>query len=251
MKSNLMSLVVLATLASCNGGGGSSSKSNTDLSPYSAYLKPKRGIVAKTLTTGTDHSYDFTGDMPLIKIENQKTLTRSTIIKVEGNNVYKYIVKTNLTDFSKETKIEIESEDSDAEKNDSIKKNNGRIVGNRLYLDFSEQDSDFGDEYDVNGMMVQIKSSYSLNMNLNLLNPHCDSIMSIKNTSYLVIDGVIGDQVPTSQTQVSTCEAVASDAQLKALDLSSVNTCDYRGIDEDTHSPECEVKDMRHLTADL
>lgn len=241
----LLPLIALITLVSCNDSLRSrstiSNNSNT-VDRYSSGLSTKRGTVAYIKKQGSELAIDFTKSSDMLATTPVNIRTTSIIINVDGNKAYKHLTIENLITKETTKKIVLEIENTHQELKEILDSGKGKVAGDNLLLQFSEEYPSSGDPE------LEIIKKSSFNATVNLWMPHCDSKTQITSSGTLIINGEVNSTKKFQTTEISTCEKSYSDKQLRALSLSSIEFCSYPNGEEE----QCESdRDMSFLTSDL
>ena len=229
----LMSLALLATLASCGGSGGSSSKIDPQRFQEAA-LSAERGLVSIESSTGTDVSFsgDVDGNYTMVT-EAENSEKYSVILKIEGTNIYKYVEES------------VEVDDVSAESlSEALKLPGASLNGSIITLNATE-DWDF--ELSEN---ASVTSKLNFNVRIDLNDFHCSETSTVRQSKMKLTQNGVVTTAPDSQTNSTTkCEAALSSAALKALDLSAITFCEESTTEEDEWN--CEARNMEFLTDDI
>ncbi len=241
----LLPLMILATLVSCNDSMRSRStiaNNGNTVDRYSSSLSTKRGTVAYIKKQGSDFAVDFTKTSHMLATTPINTKTTSIIINIDGNKTYKHLTIENLVTKETHKKIVMESENTQQELKEILDSGKGKVVGDNLLLQYSEEMPASGDSE------MELIKKQSFNATVNLWMPHCDSKMQITSSGTLLINGEVNSTQKFQTTETSTCQQAYTDKQLRAIDLSSIEFCSYPNSEEEL----CESdRDMSFLTSDL
>lgn len=241
----LLPLLILATLVSCNDSLRSRStivNNENTVDRYSSGLTTKRGTVAYIKKQGSEFAINFLKTSDMLATTPINTRTTSIIINVDGNRTYKHLTIENLVTKETTKKVVLETENTQQELKEILDSGKGRVVGDNLLLQFSEE---FPASENSELELIR-KDSY--NATLNLWMPHCDSKTQITTSGTLLINGEINSTKKFQTTEISVCEKAYTDKQLRALNLSSIEYCSL----QDGEEVQCEAdRDMGFLTSDL
>lgn len=238
----LIPFLLLATLVSCNENMRRSTiVNNTEtVQKYSSGLKVERGIVSNSQKAGTELAFDAENN----KITTTKVSERSksVIIHVDGDSVYRYVeTKNNLTgELSKKVTLEISNPEKELK--DLLNSNKGMLANDTLILkgtNFDEQDIESA---------FKISSASTYTSSFNLYKSQCESTNQIATESK--ITNANGDEytVNTTTNETALCGAKYTDKQIKAIDLKSITYCSV----DDTEEENCTLAtDMSWLTSEL
>ncbi len=241
----LYPLIILASIVSCNDTMRSRSTipNNTKtVGLYSSSLSTKRGTVAYIKKQGSDFALDFTKSSNMLGTTPLNTRTTSIIINIDGNRTYKHLTTEDLVTKETIKKVVMESENTQQELKEILDSGKGKVVGDNLLLQYSEEMPVSGDPE------MEFIKKQSFNATVNLWMPHCDSKMQITSSGTLIINGEVNSTQKFQTTETSTCQRAYTDKQLRAIDLSSIEFCSYPNSEEE----QCETeRDMSYLTSDL
>jgi hypothetical protein len=242
MKS-FIPLAVIMLLLSC-GKKSDSKKPGLDFSKYQESLETRSvGDTTVETTEGTrlevktSSSQSYFGASK-IAVKQKETYV---IIHTDGQEFYSFVETKDFMSGSVTKKVYLDKLDSSLMLQELRKIPGAKIVNDRLIFkkEFSEEEVE--DQYTLN-------FTNHFSGSLNLLKPLCDYTLSELKKS---ID-VISDSEPVAINEVGvissgTCGPKMSVEEIKKIDLSSIELCDYT-----SGSEECEEnKDLRHLTSDL
>lgn len=223
----LLSLVVFAVAC----GGSSSGKHSNKFERYTDKLS--------TLARGTTILEHRSGQTYLLSdgvasVAEDVSLTESIVLKVEGNKYYALESQTEGGVTSRSVRLTKLITPADLQTPGT----SGTMNGDVLSFNFSQESTDW-----------TIKSQIQIHGQINLANPYCDvKYESVSTNAWYLKNGVRTTLPDVAQETETTCARTLSSAELKALDLKSVQFCDDTS-DADT---TCESnKDMSFLTADL
>jgi hypothetical protein len=239
----LMSLALLATLASCGGSGGSS-KGIDPQRLQDAALSVERGLVSIESKTGSDVSFDVDADGNVtMTTEAENSEMYSVILKIEGTKIYKYVEDRNLLTGDVDKSVEVD--DVSAETlGEALKLPGASLNGSILTLN-ATQDWDF--EVSENASVTS-KLNFNVRVDLNAF--HCSQTSTTRQLNLKLTQNGVVTSAPDTQTNATTkCEAALSSAALKALDLSAITFCEESTTEEDEWN--CESRNMEFLTDDL
>lgn len=239
----LMSLALLATLASCGGSGGSSSKIDPQRFEDAA-LSVDRGLVSIESKTGTDVSFDVDVDGNVtMSTETENSQQYSVILKIEGTKIYKYVEDRNLLTGDVDKSVEVD--DVSAETLSEALKLPGASLNGSIFTLNATQDWDF--EVSENASVTS-KLNFNVRVDLNAF--HCSETSTVRQTNLKLTQNGVITSAPDTQTNSTTkCEAALSSAELKALDLSAITFCEESTTEEDEWN--CESRNMEFLTDDV
>lgn len=235
--------MLLATLVSCNENlmRRSTIVNNTEtVQKYQAGLKVERGIVSNSQKAGTELAMDFVNN----KITSTKLSERSKsiIIHVDGDSIYRYIETTNNLTGELSKKITLEITNPEKELKDLLNSNKGMLSNDTLILkgtNFNEKDIE-------NSFRIFSASSYTATFNLN--KSLCESTSQISHENKII--NADGDEftINTTTNETAVCGTKYNNKQLKALDLKSIIYC---SMDDDSEE-DCTISDdMSWLTSDI
>jgi hypothetical protein len=239
----LMSLALLATLASY----GASAASSSNMDPHrfqEAALNEERGLVSIESETGTSVAFDIDLDGNIRMVtESVKSEEYSVILKVEGTKIYKYMEERDLLTGSVDKTVQVD--DVSAEIFSEALKLPGVSLNGSIFTLNATQDSDFAISQNA---AVTSKLSYSVRIDLNAF--HCSESSTIRQSNMkLTQNGVVTTSPDALTNSTTKCEAALSSAALKALDLSAITFCEDSTTEED--ETNCEERNMEFLTDDI
>lgn len=238
----IIPLLFLATLVSCNENMRRSTiVNNTEtVQKYSSGLKVERGIVSNSQKAGTELAFDAQSNKIITTKVSERS--RSVIIHVDGESVYRYVeTKNNLTgELSKKVTLEISNPEKELK--DLLNSNKGMLSNDTLILkgtNFDEQDIE-------SAFKISSASTYTASFNLN--KSQCEGTNQISTESK--ITNANGDEytVNTTINETAQCGTKYTNKQIKAIDLKSITYCSEDDTEEDSCTTEI---DMSWLTSDL
>ncbi len=239
----LMSVALLATLASCGGSGGSSSKMSSQ-QIQEAVLSVERGLVSIESKAGTEST--FRGDVDgnySVETGPENSEKYSVILKIDGTKIYKYVEERDLIEDTVSKSVEVEDLSADG-LIEALKLPGASLNGSIFNLN-STQDFDF--EISDNAA-VSSKVSFNIRVDFNAF--HCSMTSSIRQFDMTLTQNGAVTTAPDSQTNATTkCEAALSSAELKALDLSAITFCEESTTEDG--EDKCEIRNMEFLTDDI
>lgn len=236
-------MMMLATLVSCNSGGGGSNKPGRIVTALSSV---PRGLVIAEKHTGQIHDFNVAEDGSLtVGVKANNYVTTEVVLKMEGNLVYKYETSNEAGEEGRKT-VTLSKMPSQADLDEFLARPDSRVVNDIATVTFTSTE-----EWNpTDGSTVS--SKYTVNARVNLKNVHCDSSASTAvSDSFLTQNGTRTRMPSVSSSSVTSCPEILSMEALKAIDLSSVTYCDQT-VQDDDNSVTCESnKDMSFLTSDL
>jgi hypothetical protein len=239
----LMSLALLATLASCGGSGGSSSKIDPQRFQEAA-LSVERGLVSIESKTGTDVSFDIdvNGNITMAT-EPEKSQQYSVILKIEGTKIYKYVEDRNLLTGDVDKSVEVEDVSAETLR-EALNLPGASLSGSIFAVNFTQDMN-----YDVSETAA-LTSKLNFNVRVDLKAFHCSQTSTTRQFNLRLTQNGVVTTAPDAQTNATTkCEAALSSAELKALDLSAITFCEESTTEEDEWN--CEQRNMEFLTDDI
>jgi hypothetical protein len=242
----LLPLMLIALVGCGDSGGGKGSKKITQVQIdqlQDAFLSVPRGQVILEKTQGQVNGLDFDSNTMAytLKLENQNSQNRKVVLKVDGSRIYTLEESTDLISGESERNVEVSTFDS----GDLSQTPNLRISGDVLSATFPfESTMELGD-----GELYEMRMQTFFSTNMK--NPHCTSNGRMTDSgSRLVQNGVTTVGKPATLVMTTSCPEILSSAELKAIDLSSVDFCE-ESDSEDEENDTCSVQDMSWLTSDL
>lgn len=246
-------MTVLTLLSSCGGGGGSSSKENRFIDPQTAdkmeqaIRSQKAGMVGIRTENGNSYYVDIDNNEVIVKEDLTNETDKETILKVAGDAIYtlresfengsatpynRKVIKDSLERMVKEL-----SEPLPEGTSVSVKNN---ILTIKLNFNYSY-------DYMNTGRSVITNARVNGYFTLNLDNPRCSSRSSSVTASSVKVDGVETKLPNSTSNSAETCGADLSQAQLRALDLSSIELCD-ESVDGGESETTCDsATDLSYL----
>lgn len=231
-------LVVLATLISCGKSGGGSNGGPVRQRYQDAFSTLARGQTSNSKNIGQVRSFDWDAETATTAPLNEEEF--KVVLKIEGNKVYSYEVTTDKTDGSVDMKVSADSyKPSDM---DAILALPGTAMsGDMLY--FSDK---FESDWELRS--AKVNETYSMMAVVNLGKPLCDISISMTTSGIMIKNGITTVLPVLTSKDVETCGRIMTSAELRAIDLTSIDFCEEVADNE----RECESdRDMSYLTADL
>lgn len=244
----LMSLVTL--LVSCNGSGGGShptgqgpasseSASAFTTDHYEKYLRSlKPGMNSESVTT---EPYYFVNEEGKIELKIIRTISKDTILKVEGDLLYSL---EEIDSEGEQTKlVHIRS------MNKMIRQNKERmsysVSGNTVSGSFRSSDAYtlYGSNYEE----IEIVEKQLFTKTFTLANYECPARTIGKYTTTATIDGKPVKLPSAEFVSERSCGEVIRREDLKNIDLTQVYECDATESDEDEKDCSEDPLDMSDL----
>jgi hypothetical protein len=239
----LMSLALLATLASYGASGATSS--NMDPQRFQELaLSAERGLVSIESKIGTELSFSYDEDENFTaEVVPMKRDEYSVILKIDGTKIYKYIEDRDLLTGLVRKSVDVD--DVSAEKlSEALKLPGVSLSGSIFTLNGTVNNS-----FDI-GENASFTSKMSFSVRVDLSAFHCSETSASGQFDVKLTQNGVVTSVPDSQTSSTTkCEAALSSAKLKALDLSAIEVCEESTTEEDEWN--CETRNMEFLTDDI
>jgi len=213
---------------------------NETVQKYQSGLKVERGIVANSQKSGNELAMDFANN----KISTAKLSERSKsiIIHVDGDSIYRYVETTNNLTGSLSKKVTLEISNPEKELKDLLNSNKGMLSNDTLILkgtNFDEKDIE-------SSFKVVSAATYTSTFNLN--KSLCESTNQITKENKIIYANGEELMINTTTNETSFCGNKYNSKQLKAINLKSIMYCSVDDEDEE----DCTMSDdMSWLTSDL
>lgn len=240
----LIPLMILATVVSC--GKKETKKNGIEMIVNKLTDSQKVGLVSISTTKGESENVDINDKNEILgfKTQTYTDVTKKIILKKENSLVYSLEITKDGEAPEHRSVILEDNADLNNEIREAIENGKAEVKDNYLIANLDDEQSW---DSELNGVKYGMKMKLKVKHKRNLKSD-CESQTDIKITDVI---GVIGDKETKlkdgKSTQVEECGGVMTKEELKALDLTKIQFCDYRV--EDT---ECEDdKDMSFLTSDL
>lgn len=200
---------------------------------YDSYLMNlKPGMTALSQIENTDLVLNEQGEL---EARMETSQSKKIVLKVMGTKTYTLEQTINMT--TGEETAEVTLEDHAYTDEDGTEFRNVREENQTLTASFSSDESDEEYRFAIEGVVTKKLTSPIV----------CDMSLNVKGTYTLL---------STQQTvnYVSNSNSVCGDdmpiAEMKKLDLTSVEFCDFTAPESDEES-NCNVQDMSHLIKEL
>jgi hypothetical protein len=237
----LIPFLMLASLVSCNDNlmkRSTITNNNEVVSKYSSGLKVERGIVANTEKAGSELKVDGANkEISTVKISER---SKSIIIHVDGDQVYRYVeTKNNLTGTLTK-KVVMDFTNPQRELRDLLNSNKGMLSNDFLIL----KGTDYGD---LESDSYSLSQAATYTSSFNLYKSLCETTNHIS-TESTVKFADSERTITTVINETSVCGTKYSNKQIKAIDLKSIMYCSSTDEEEADCNPN---EDLSWLTSDL
>lgn len=232
----LIGLTLLLSFVSCNDNIHRPTITNHEevVNQYKSGLTVERGIVSITDKSGSDVSVNSeTNKLSTIRISER---SKSVIIHIDGENIYRYIETKNNVNGSFSKRIVLEVLNPKKELQDLLNSNLGILSGDHLVMRGTNFHESSDDAY-------SLESANTYTSTFNLTKSLCESTNhASKETRFRNSNGDI-QTITTSINETSVCGPKYNPAQLKNIDLKNIEFC---------ANDECSMNEnMSWLTTDL
>ena len=200
---------------------------------YDSYLMNlKPGMTALSEREDTDLVLNEQGEL---EARLQTTQSKKIILKVLGTKTYSLEQSVNMTTGEETTEVTLE--DHSYTDDDGTEFRNVREENQILSASFSSVESDEEFRFSIDGVVSKKLTSPII----------CDMSVKVKGTYTMNSTQQTVNYVSNSN---SVCGEEMSIAEMKKLDLSSVEFCDLTKPESDEEA-NCNVQDMSHLIKEL
>lgn len=242
-----MKFIALLILSSLVTGCDDSIRSRSTITQSSSNsalktsMVPKVGTVANIYKTSELETFNFQAEDINVVKSSISTFIKSTILKVEGNLVYKYI-ETKTGANPTDRKVQLEYIDLNTELNDLVKKNKAEVSGESIRIDMRLAPESISEPQVFNNQMLSFDSDSDYEAIYSLKKPFCEfrSVLTIKTNLYL--DGIERDSSVSEIWERASCGKELSLEELRNLDLKAINFCN-----ETASVKKCEIKNLENL----
>lgn len=245
----LLFLTLGLFLASC--GDSNSNKSNGDiLNRYQDALEAQKpGFVLAVSHGGMEHDIEFDDETRLFSVNKApfNATEREVILKVQGDNIYKYVEST-YEEFEQRSVV-LESISLEARRTQEMMKlikfteRGNRLIGT-LTMEGFETEYDNGD---VRATIDGGRTTFAISLSRD--NILCDYSSIATSSGQTFKSPNLVQKLDTVSTKTNgTCPDRMSISAVKKIDLTNIEFCDR--TKEDEYDCESDM-DMSHITADL
>lgn len=254
MKKILAPLFMLPLLFACGKKSSSSSGSGTEdigellRQQQEAIRLLPRGHLTISTTTGITHDWSLNTELSkwVWKERAEHSQEKEIILRKDNDLTYTLLEERDLITRNVYRRVALERE-SFAEMEEILQIPGIRVVDRVLFVPF-----DFSVESDFTtpeGGTAILAMNGHVEAQVNLKAPGCDIIAKTTGIHTMTQNGATETLPATTSTAVTVCGGVLSNAELKALDLSSVTFCDET---IETEEDNCQYNtNMSFLTSDL
>lgn len=236
----ILPILLLATLVSCNENMKRSTIVNNDsvVNQYKSGLKVDRGIVAIVDKAGTEPSVDQENKKLISNRVSERS--KSIIIHVDGDNVYRYVEVKNNISGSMTKKVILENMNPEQELKDILNSNHGLISGDLLVLKNSGMDEYQDNNYSYNSV---VNNTLSFNLNHSL----CDYTTRVTQDASLKYVELDEQTISTTVNETAVCGQKYNLKQIKDINLKNILFCS----DNDGNETCTMNDDLSWLTSDI
>lgn len=242
-----MKLIVLLVLSGFVTGCNDSIRSRSTItqsnsnSVLKSSMAPKAGIVANIYKTSDLESFNFDGEEIDVVKSSVSTFIKSTILKVEGNLVYK-LIESRTGANPTERKVQLEYIDLNSELNDLVKKDKAEVSGESIRIDMKLNQESMSEPQVFNNQMLSYETDSDYEAIFSINKPFCEFRSVLTITTNLYLDGMSRDSSISEIWERASCGRELSLEELRNLDLKAISFCD-----ETSTIKKCEIKNLENL----
>lgn len=242
-----MKLIALLVLSGLITGCDDSIRSRSTITQSSSNsalktsMAPKVGNVANIYKTSDLETFNFIGEEIDVVKSSVSTFIKSTILKVEGNLVYK-LIETKTGANPTERKVQLEYIDLNTELNDLLKKNKAEVSGESIRIDMKLTPESMSEPQVFNNQMLSFDTDSEYEAIFSINKPFCEFRSVLTITKNLYLDGMVRDSSISEIWERASCGRELNLEELRNLDLKSISFCN-----ETAQIKKCELKNLENL----